>query len=266
MTLQSVLKIKNTKGLHDYTPVTIGQKSYPVTIELKAKKHSSAAIKECGIVLRISRYLSKKEQQDHIDSLLKKITQKIRLARPNWNPLSHLFSSLPHIDLERQEHYLGPLELNNSIHYRIFVRKRFFKNPSIRLLSFHRILISVSSLEQLTEFKENIEKGIYKRIAGQQLPFMYDFVTYLNLHHFREKIHSIRLKNMRSRWGSCSQAGNINLSVRLLFLPLELMEYVCVHELAHLKEMNHSRRFWTWVAKILPDYQDKRLMLNDYCP
>jgi predicted metal-dependent hydrolase len=68
----------------------------------------------------------------------------------------------------------------------------------------------------------------------------------------------VRLSNARTRWGSCHAAGRISLNWRLIQMPLRLIDYVVVHELAHLREMNHSHRFWTIVGAALPDYLARR--------
>ena len=67
---------------------------------------------------------------------------------------------------------------------------------------------------------------------------------------------------MRSRWGSCSSAGRVSLHWGLVLLPLELADYVVVHQLAHLGEMNHGPRFWRGVEDILPDYRERRARLR----
>jgi predicted metal-dependent hydrolase len=74
----------------------------------------------------------------------------------------------------------------------------------------------------------------------------------------------IKVNGAKTRWGSCNQKGDINFTYRLLFVPRELLDYVVVHELAHLKEMNHSDRFWHIVEQILPDYRDRRKRLREY--
>jgi predicted metal-dependent hydrolase len=68
----------------------------------------------------------------------------------------------------------------------------------------------------------------------------------------------IAIKHTVSRWGSCSQAGNLNFSYRLALIPSHLAEYVVVHEICHLREFNHSDRFWSLVEQILPDYRERK--------
>ena len=65
----------------------------------------------------------------------------------------------------------------------------------------------------------------------------------------------ITIRNQKTRWGSCSSKGNLNFNWKLILMPREVLDYVVVHELAHRKEMNHSRAFYQVVESIMPDYK-----------
>lgn len=73
----------------------------------------------------------------------------------------------------------------------------------------------------------------------------------------------VSIKEQTSRWGSCSRRGNLNFNWRLLLAPLPVLDYVVFHELCHLKELNHSERFWRLVARGCPDYKTYRRWLHD---
>lgn len=66
--------------------------------------------------------------------------------------------------------------------------------------------------------------------------------------------NNISVRNQKTRWGSCSKKGNLNYSYKILFLPEKIRDYIIVHELCHLGEFNHSRKFWSLLAEVLPDY------------
>ena len=74
----------------------------------------------------------------------------------------------------------------------------------------------------------------------------------------------LKINSANTRWGSCNSKGEINFTYRLILAPKELVDYVVVHELAHLKEMNHSKKFWSVVSHVLPDYKQKQKLLNDW--
>ena len=74
---------------------------------------------------------------------------------------------------------------------------------------------------------------------------------------------SIKVSNAEKRWRSCGPAGTLNFSWRLVMAPLRVIDYVVVHELVHLKEKNHSNRFWMALEAIMPDYHEGKRWLKD---
>jgi predicted metal-dependent hydrolase len=72
----------------------------------------------------------------------------------------------------------------------------------------------------------------------------------------------VAIRDQKTRWGSCSRAGNLNFNWRLVLAPSAVLDYVIVHELAHRVEMNHSARFWRVVARSCPDYGTHRVWLR----
>jgi predicted metal-dependent hydrolase len=95
-----------------------------------------------------------------------------------------------------------------------------------------------------------------KRIIPQRVRY---YAQIMGLEYGR-----ITIRMQKSRWGSCSSKGNLNFNCLLMRTPDEIIDYVVVHELCHLKEMNHSERFWAEVEKIFPDYKERRKWLKDH--
>jgi predicted metal-dependent hydrolase len=98
-------------------------------------------------------------------------------------------------------------------------------------------------------------------MQGRALEFFSDRVTKLSGPHGLH-VSSVGLSDAQSRWGSCGCNGRILLSWRLMMLPPHLIDYVAAHELAHLRELNHSPRFWNIVALLYPDHRAARRELN----
>ncbi len=77
------------------------------------------------------------------------------------------------------------------------------------------------------------------------------------------KYNRISIKNTVSRWGSCSSLGNLNFNWKLAFAPLEVIDYIIIHELSHLRHLNHSSEFWNEVRKYCPEYKKHKKWLKE---
>lgn len=83
--------------------------------------------------------------------------------------------------------------------------------------------------------------------------FVESRINYFNK-FYNFEINRVTIRNQSTRWGSCSSKGNLNFNYKIIYLRPKLADYLIVHELCHLKELNHSKRFWTLVEKTIPDY------------
>lgn len=80
--------------------------------------------------------------------------------------------------------------------------------------------------------------------------------------HIKIKPNYIRIKEQKKRWGSCSSKHNLNFNWKIIMAPIEVVDYLVVHEMSHLEYMNHSKMFWDKVQSILPDYKDRQKWLK----
>lgn len=250
-------------------PILINGQRFEVEINVLRKKHSSARIQGEKFVLRISSKLSKPDQIIHINSLIKQLSEKVKIAqnitdRRYFSPLDCLFVKPFRVKLICEKTLpMGRFELTNGVSFDVFVYlKRRNQYLSGKIWG-EKILI-FSPHWRLWQIKKELMDLIYKLVAKHQRESVSKLVHSLNKKFFQEKINQVVLKNNASRWGSCSGNKNINLATRLLFLPYPLLEYVCVHELAHLIIPNHSQKFWALVRKNIPDYQARRALLRNF--
>jgi hypothetical protein len=104
-----------------------------------------------------------------------------------------------------------------------------------------------------------IEKHL-RRSAARELPAR--VLEFAELHKL--SVRRVTVRNQRSRWGSCSRRGTISLNWRLIQAPPFVRDYTCLHELMHLREMNHSARFWREVERVCPDYEAAERWLKQH--
>ena len=109
------------------------------------------------------------------------------------------------------------------------------------------------------DLRPAIERHLW-RLAVRELPAR---VLELAAPH-RLPVQRVTVRNQRSRWGSCSRRGTISLNWRLVQTPLFVRDYLVLHELAHLREMNHSRRFWNEVARLCPEFLEAERWLKQH--
>ncbi|MDD4412050.1 MAG: M48 family metallopeptidase [Patescibacteria group bacterium] len=123
-------------------------------------------------------------------------------------------------------------------------------------------------IKKISHFKSQVQpamlrdnKNDYKNYKQAALILAQTRLEYFNqIYGF--KYNRISIRNQKTRWGSCSRKGNLNFNYKIALLPKQLADYIIVHELCHLKEFNHSPKFWNLVARMYPNYLSARKELR----
>lgn len=112
-------------------------------------------------------------------------------------------------------------------------------------------LLSHYSAKDFDKYKDEAYNLVDARISHFNKFYKYD-------------IERVTIRNQSTRWGSCSRRKNLNFNYKIVLLPSELQDYIIVHELCHLAQMNHGKKFWDLVSLQIPDYKDRVLELKKY--
>jgi predicted metal-dependent hydrolase len=135
-----------------------------------------------------------------------------------------------------------------------------------------KIEAAASGCDQLVFFGGQFVLASYKVSQGRELFidwYRKSAQRYIGerVNHFGQALkltpRGIKISNARCRWGSCSQNNYLYFSWRLMMAPCSVIDYLAVHELAHMKEKNHSERFWYLVGNTIADYKKQRIWLKD---
>jgi len=141
--------------------------------------------------------------------------------------------------------------------YPMYVINRFIEEKSrwifdkVKDIDFD--LLQKKSEAKKDDYKKNVR--LARSIINSRLEF---FNSHYGFHYNR-----VAIKNQKTCWGSCSQKKNLNFNYSIINLPEEQRDYVIVHELCHLQELNHSRRFWNLVGETMPNYRTLRRNLRN---
>ena len=132
------------------------------------------------------------------------------------------------------------------------------KLMSVKSAKFENGFCYVPNLDTQKELVHKVVL-VYKRLANKWLKQRTDEISQA----IGIKYNSFKVSDTKGRWGACTSKKEINLNFRVVCLAPALIDYVIVHELAHIKEMNHSPKFWVIVQSILPDYKKRRKAIKE---
>jgi len=147
--------------------------------------------------------------------------------------------------------------------YILTIEESIRKTVTAKIIQ-NRIIIKCPSNAEIKAKQDAIRGVIIKLINKAYLPVITHRVNQINDRFFHEPLKRVSLKYNTSNWGSCSSQRNINLSSRLLLTNRDVIDYVIVHELSHLKVMDHSPAFWEIIEQVMPDYQKCEDWLDEF--
>ncbi len=214
----------------------------PYRIEKSRNRTSRAILRDGAILIRLARGLSGFEEQKHIDNLLRRMTKAAvkEGQRTVIDPFRAILDGAMQADVTLAAGTVIRLHIVESHAKRTKAMRHgsawvIRKSSHTDTRTFHRFLWKLVSMH-----------------AAKEVELL---VRQINDETFREDVRSVKLKFLRSRWGSCSLGRHITLATPLLFTTPAILRYVIIHELAHILHHDHSRRFWAAVETHDPDFR-----------
>jgi predicted metal-dependent hydrolase len=222
----------------------INGRTYGVEYVKASGRTSSVRIRGGKVVLRLSRFLRGRKMDETIEKFLK------------WSKKTLAEAEICEFAVPKFEDS-GVVATHNKV-YQIKAVYEERNGCFSKIVDGSVILIKIPL---------NTEKGKVKHLAEKvimedQKQYLLETIDELNQLHFQSDYNMCRFKRMDSRLGSCSKRRNLNIALKTLFMPREVFRYICLHELAHLKEMNHSKRFWALVSEAMPGYKEQEKWLK----
>lgn len=242
------------KPLKEKKYVVFNDTKVALTIFHEERQNNRVSIGKSGITVRLSNFFSEKEKHDQIQKFLKWSFEKL--------------GEKPQLLQKKTRKYENGINLHlfdRTLQLQI-LEKSVSKGSAMLKQNEIIIVLPQNILEE--EKQEACSKLITKILTKVYKPILWQKLIQFNEQYDFGKLNTIKLKNNASNWGSCSTRGNINISVRLLLANEEALDYVLIHELAHLRELNHSDKFWAWVKKACPNFKKHELWLkqnSDIC-
>jgi len=237
------------KARLEHKELIINGQHIPLKIYREARRNVRASMGKTAFILRMPYLLLPKEKRKHLDwfeNWVREIVSKREDVQAHFGTKD--YKTGERIQVGKRE-------------YKLHIKHEDLKKHHARLKG-GVIYLRLCKDDTPTHLNKSIRHLLSRVVARDFLPEIEKRVHELNQQYFKKNIKRVYLKYNQSNWGSCSTKGNINLSTRLLFAPEKVIDYVIIHELSHLLEMNHSSRFWKIVHDIMPDYKEQEQWLK----
>ncbi len=235
--------MKKTKANFTDTYLEVGELKVPLRIYIERRSTIRISLGKDNVLMRIPIFEGSRIQH-HIE--------QARL----W--LYDIYNANPKlIEKYHVQRYTNSKDLIilGKDRYEILVEDVEFEKGSITL---KQGIIKIQLPAILDPFDKRIliRNILSKVLIKRYKKFVEERIQYWNDRYFQKEISGVLIRYNSTNWGSCSSNKKINISTRSLLLPMEVFDYILVHELSHLVEMNHSSRFWNVVKQVMPNYEE----------
>lgn len=230
--------------------IEVKGENVPVRILFEARLNNRVTVNKNGILIRISQRQNKEEQRKNIDSLL-------TWAKGKLGDKPELLESLP------QRSYMNG-EVLKVGEYEFVISILYHDQPKSSAKIFrNNIVLSIAKGLNKEVEANACSYLVAKCLCKFFLPVVTERIHELNNRYFKKEVKNIKMKYATSFWGHCSHHGNIVISLRLMFAPQRVVDYVIIHELAHLVHHDHSPHYWKVVEQVMPDYMNAEKHLKE---
>ncbi|MBT3643017.1 M48 family metallopeptidase [archaeon] len=223
--------------------IVVGTTIYNVFIDEERRNSFKVSITKRGINIRVPKGLKKVEKEPQIQEFLDWAITKIK-ANPPKKQKQKIYT---HNDLVRTHSRIYKLDIQVRPSEKNFAK-----------ISNNLIILKIADHHGETIKQKYISKQLQKLLKHNHSQELHERVHHINKLHFGKELGKISYRHTISRWGVCKMdKKEIELSTKLLLAPQVVLDYVILHELAHLIEPNHSKRFWNVVKSVDPHYKKK---------
>lgn len=229
--------------------IQFGDKKIEFSVTFKKRKTIGLIVqREGGLKVSAPKWVSKKQ------------VREVVLQKAEW--ILEKLSEFEGRPLEASLQTDGELFFLGEIHRLKIIKESYQKKIKV-FQSEGRIVISLPPELEPAKEQSRMKEKLIAWFRQQAEDIMLSRVKSLSL-VIGVLPEKITIRQQKTRWGSCSSKGNLNLNWRLVMMPIAVMDYVLIHELVHLKYLNHSKIFWQEVEKYLPDYKERKLSLKQW--
>lgn len=226
--------------------ILLGDKEIPYILKKSSRKTVGITISQNGeIVISSPHRVSEAAIQDVLKKKSAWILQKLEKFESMNQKSAYIFAQGGYLLFKGSEYKLNFVSSPNAAKPKVAV-----EGKSLSL--YYR---DIDNVEKMKDELKLWYVEQFKAAISERIPF---FSKKLGVNPCK-----ITIREQKTRWGSCSSKGNINLNWRLIMAPDQVLDYVVIHELCHLKQMNHSAAFWSLVAGSFPSYQLCRKWLKE---